>query len=246
LKPGAKPKQIKKAYRRLARKYHPDLNPNDPKASEKFIELQNAYESLLGKKVSLHIPNYQERAQNRASVHETFKSTARKLKKVGEQLELYQFIRNLELLSLRIQDITIQENEREIVLKYLRMVWSNALVRKVNDHATRRQKGKIILLHEHLLKYLLPAEIRTVSDCLSRITRNDKELKALNQKTRRLSLRHSNLSTGSKIFCFFLFSYGAIAMRDKPLLSILLFLGTFWIGYNLLRRAFASAKRKKR
>ena len=30
---------IKLAYRRLARKYHPDVNKTDPKAKEKFIEL---------------------------------------------------------------------------------------------------------------------------------------------------------------------------------------------------------------
>ncbi|MHA1106482.1 MAG: molecular chaperone DnaJ [Promethearchaeota archaeon] len=37
---------IKLQYRRLARKLHPDLNKTDPKAKEKFIELQEAYEVL--------------------------------------------------------------------------------------------------------------------------------------------------------------------------------------------------------
>jgi molecular chaperone DnaJ len=37
---------IKLAYRRLARKLHPDLNKTDPKAKEKFIELQEAYDVL--------------------------------------------------------------------------------------------------------------------------------------------------------------------------------------------------------
>jgi len=37
---------IKLAYRRLARELHPDLNKTDPKAKEKFIELQEAYEVL--------------------------------------------------------------------------------------------------------------------------------------------------------------------------------------------------------
>eukprot|EP01138_Halocafeteria_seosinensis_P005874 gb/GECG01006005.1/.p1 GENE.gb/GECG01006005.1/~~gb/GECG01006005.1/.p1 ORF type:complete len:522 (+),score=69.04 gb/GECG01006005.1/:1-1566(+) len=37
---------IKKAYFKLAKKYHPDINKDDPKAGEKFSEIQNAYEVL--------------------------------------------------------------------------------------------------------------------------------------------------------------------------------------------------------
>jgi molecular chaperone DnaJ len=43
---GASDEEIKKAYRKLARQYHPDRNPDDPKAEEKFKEVQGAYDVL--------------------------------------------------------------------------------------------------------------------------------------------------------------------------------------------------------
>jgi molecular chaperone DnaJ len=42
----ASPDEIKKAYRKLARKYHPDTNPGDKKAEERFKEISAAYDVL--------------------------------------------------------------------------------------------------------------------------------------------------------------------------------------------------------
>ena len=43
---GATPDEIKKAFRQMAKKYHPDLNPNNKEAEDKFKEVNEAYEVL--------------------------------------------------------------------------------------------------------------------------------------------------------------------------------------------------------
>jgi len=49
VKKGALEKEIRQAYRKLARKYHPDVNPNDKTAESHFKELSEAYEVLSDK-----------------------------------------------------------------------------------------------------------------------------------------------------------------------------------------------------
>lgn len=44
--PGASQEDIKKAYRRKTKEYHPDLHPDDPTAGEKMAEVNAAYDRL--------------------------------------------------------------------------------------------------------------------------------------------------------------------------------------------------------
>src|SRR5205814_4971254 len=50
VKKDAKADEIKKAYRRLARKFHPDVNPGDKISEDKFKEVQEAYDVLSDEK----------------------------------------------------------------------------------------------------------------------------------------------------------------------------------------------------
>ena len=44
---SASQEEIQKAYRKLARKYHPDMNPDDATAKKKFQDVQSAFEVLV-------------------------------------------------------------------------------------------------------------------------------------------------------------------------------------------------------
>src|ERR1700755_1542627 len=50
LKKGATADEIKKAYRRLARKHHPDVNPGDKSAEDKFKKITEANDILSDEK----------------------------------------------------------------------------------------------------------------------------------------------------------------------------------------------------
>jgi molecular chaperone DnaJ len=47
LEPGASPAEIKRAYRRLSRRYHPGVNPGDRQAEALFTQINEAYQTLV-------------------------------------------------------------------------------------------------------------------------------------------------------------------------------------------------------
>ena len=63
ISPGASAEEIKKAYHKQAKLYHPDLHPNDPAAAKKMNEINEAYD-LLQNPAAYERKAAQERARN--------------------------------------------------------------------------------------------------------------------------------------------------------------------------------------
>ena len=67
VKRDAKPEEIKKAYRRLARKYHPDVNPGDKSAEERFKQMSEAFDILSDPKKRTVYDRFGEYSDNLAN-----------------------------------------------------------------------------------------------------------------------------------------------------------------------------------
>src|SRR5580658_5137803 len=86
----ASDKDIKNAYRKLARKYHPDLNPNDKEANKKFQELNEANEVLSDPEKRMKYDQYGSDSQKSSQVKNPKKPKAKKNSKVrGETYKTY-------------------------------------------------------------------------------------------------------------------------------------------------------------
>ena len=74
---GASAKEIRAAYRRLARKHHPDVNPNDASAEARFKEVQAAYDVLGDEETRKRYDKYGERWEQAERIEEMERQRAR-------------------------------------------------------------------------------------------------------------------------------------------------------------------------
>lgn len=134
---GADVQQIKSAYRHLARRYHPDINPGNQESQTKFIELTEAYKLLLNfvsderqsspRSSSNHHKTYSSDHNDAADYDQKLKQdTYQSLKKLLQESRLARAVAVAEALAQRLpqdpevrqwQGIVYQQWGRQMIKK---------------------------------------------------------------------------------------------------------------------------------
>jgi tetratricopeptide (TPR) repeat protein len=145
LRSGASVSQVKAAYRQLARQYHPDVNPGNEEAKNKFITITQAYKFLVNIAPSdAAVPDYtkQQVATPTSEVPKTPAQTVKVTKKPSPTQDSQEFSAAEEKLK---QDAYAQLQQ---LLKYQRFPRAIALVeglaQRIPEDAEVRQWQAIV------------------------------------------------------------------------------------------------------
>ncbi|OKH19290.1 J domain-containing protein [[Limnothrix rosea] IAM M-220] len=140
---------IKASYRRLARRFHPDVNGGDRQAQEKFIEINRAYRELMRVFPNAALGEAEQVERPRASVLHELTALEHRLKWQTYQslqacLRKEKFARAIALtdgLANRLpHDVEVRQWQGIIYLS-----WGSLLLRQGKDHQARTYFRKALL-----------------------------------------------------------------------------------------------------
>jgi len=124
VKPNASPEEIKRSYRKLALKYHPDKNPGDPLAEAVFKEIAEAYDVLSDEKrrEDYHYKRSYAYDYKYATAlvvtPQTILNDAIKLRKLVEKADPFRMNRDALLFQLQqilsAENLLLLSNEKQI------------------------------------------------------------------------------------------------------------------------------------
>lgn len=110
LQRGASDADIKKAYRKIAKKYHPDMNPGDKEAEEKFKEAAEANEVLSDPEKRKWYDDYGHDWENAKNHREAFSGGAGSMRDIFEQMQRERQREQMKGSPIHVKvDLTLEE-----------------------------------------------------------------------------------------------------------------------------------------
>ena len=153
--------EIKKAYRKLAQQYHPDIKQNDPNAAAQFAEIKEAYEVLTNpakKEYYLQQRWYQQSTGSRKT--QAIVTPVNILKQV---LELERYVSMLDIHRMDRQGLT----------EYILDILSDSTVQKLKTFNEPGINQQIILLLVKTTGFLNAPQAQKIAVQLYKLSEND-------------------------------------------------------------------------
>ena len=195
---GASEEECTKAYKKLAKRYHPDLNPNDKVAEQKMAEINAAYDQIKNGTAAQQNPYsygsyYGQSRQSSTSSAPDYLSSAAQFIKSGQYRQAINLLNNIEDRNARWYYLSALANmslgNRSIAEDHIRSAYA-----KEPNNATYRQA------YENITQGINPLEYNPFSSFFDFGNSADYNSQTNNNRQTYTTVRRSNRSCLGRIF----------------------------------------------